>query len=88
MIASDDPDEEGLIKVHFWRSWTGHERATVSVQVVLDADETVRRNMDAKIVRIEWETRDEADKGEKSEKEIALQVCNWVLGCALVDDAS
>lgn len=80
------PDENGLVKVHFYRSWTGYERCVLTIQTVLGDDGDIKDGQGARIVGIMWETREGDDKGEASEKEIALGVCNWTLGCSLVDE--
>ena len=82
------PDEGGLVKAHFYRSWTGTERCILTIQTVLGDGGDIKEGEGARIEGIMWEAREREDKGEASEKEIALGVCNWTLGCSLVDEAA
>ena len=60
------------------RSWSSTER------IVLRLRPASSETHGARIVEIRWEAEDEwEDRGQEEAKELAIDICNGVLGCAL-----
>lgn len=88
-VYSNGPDDDGLLEVHFLRSWSGNPIVTTRIQTedsqLGDGEEQLR----GKIVAITWET--DARRGpfpdevptEESAQKWVVDVCDWVFGIAI-----
>ncbi|KAJ4992974.1 hypothetical protein SVAN01_01678 [Stagonosporopsis vannaccii] len=83
-IYADGPSADGNITIHMHRSWTGQKALQISIQV---DDNGLGM---AEISSIMWETNtqlsDEDD--ELYAKNLALEVCEWVLSVDLTQSVS
>lgn len=83
-VYADGPDESGEVRLHMHRSWTRGKQ----VELVIDAgfDGYGKTGEGASITSIIWES----DPGKKwkdadvdTYKEVAREVCNWILDVRL-----
>jgi hypothetical protein len=75
-ICSEGPAEDRGLKVYFYRSWTGHQIATLEVEV---QGEGVR------VRGLVWEGSERVvgEQDAEGAKEMVRGVCRWVLGVEL-----
>lgn len=83
-VYADGPDARGSATVHMHRSWTGFKLIELKIAVAL-GDDGEARDEDARITGITWETDRSAFRGASEEKmkEMAAEVCAWVMGVEL-----
>lgn len=83
-IYADAPDAQGAAAVHMHRSWTGYKLIELRIAVALSDDGEVR-DEDARVTGITWETDRSVFRGasEQKMKEMAAEVCAWVLDVEL-----
>jgi len=87
-IYADGPDGEGEVRAHFHRSWTGIKQ----IELVIDAgfDGYGMDGKGAMIKSIIWEADPERmwkDADVDVYKEVAREVCHWVLNVRLGPEA-
>lgn len=88
-VYADGPDHDGEVRLHMHRSWTGEKQ----VELVIDAgfDGSGKAGDGASISSIIWEN-DPAKKWKDGDaetyKEVAREVCNWVLNVKLGPDSA
>ncbi|KAJ6786413.1 hypothetical protein PWT90_04035 [Aphanocladium album] len=79
LCYSDPRDESGVVLVRLCRSWTKTDEFVLKLQLAQGTEAA-----GARITEITWETQDaEEDLGEGEAKEVAVMVCNGVIGCSL-----
>ena len=85
-VYADGPDAEGHAALHMYRSWTGCETIKLDIEVEKKGAGAPRKTQ---ITAITWESDGEKIKNpsEKLAKEMALEVCNWVLGVKLTGES-
>ncbi|KAF4452086.1 hypothetical protein F53441_5018 [Fusarium austroafricanum] len=76
LCRADDPDTQGIVVVHMYRSWSGEEQ--ISLAVAGDLNENITNG--ANIVEISW---DKSRLTEREAKDLAFNICKWILGCQL-----
>ena len=87
-VYADGPDAEGHAALHMYRSWTGYEMIKLDIEVA-DEEKKGAGAGKTQITAITWESDEEKIKNpsEKLAKEMALEVCNWVLGVKFTESA-
>jgi hypothetical protein len=88
-VYADGPDAEGHAALHMYRSWTGYETIKLDIEVA-DEEKKGAGAGKTQITAITWESDEEKIKNtsEKLAKEMALEVCNWVLGVKLTGESA
>ncbi|KAF4626584.1 hypothetical protein G7Y89_g11578 [Cudoniella acicularis] len=83
-VYADGPDARGNAVVYMVRSWTGYKLVELKIKVPVDEDGKFAEE-DSKITEITWESSQEryTDQTEEGAKEMAREVCNWVLDVKL-----
>lgn len=83
-VYADGPDAQGNAVLHMHRSWTGHKNIELKISVPLD-EEGEFKEEDARITEITWETDESIFRapGVEEMKEMAAEVCSWVLNVRL-----
>lgn len=88
-VFAEGPDCKGEVRIHMHRSWTGYKH----IELVIDAGYE-GYGMDgtgAKIKSIIWESdikKGLSNPSADAYKEIAREVCNWVLNVRLTSEES
>ncbi|PVH97621.1 hypothetical protein DM02DRAFT_616412 [Periconia macrospinosa] len=83
-VYADGPDNCGNAVVHMHRSWTGYKMVEAKLIIGSDGAEGALEK-DTRFTEITWESDPKRYNGQTEEKakEMAKEVCRWVLGVEL-----
>lgn len=86
-ICVDGPDNDGHVKLHFYRSWTGNKDLELEIKCA-GGSEDESEAWKAEISALSWETDKTLVNNvtEEMAKYQALECCNWRLNVMLVDE--
>lgn len=78
-VYSDGPDEENIVRVNFFRSWTGFKLAQMEIKLFSEGEGG------GQVTTLIWESHSDKVRGQdvKSAKEMIAGVCKWVLSVEL-----
>jgi hypothetical protein len=87
-IYTEGPDAAGVATLHLIRSWTGNPTAAITMHIPGTPDAPQEEG--ARFTAIMWESDEERIRGatEEGSKEMAVTVCEWVLGVQLPESAA
>lgn len=78
-VYSDGPDEEGVVRVNFYRSWTSFKLAQMEIKLFSEGEGG------GWVTGLIWESHPDKVNGQDAAgaKEMVAGVCRWVLGVEL-----